>query len=186
MSLKRFFGVKSSDQKGIVAKDYELLVKRIDEYRNRENQKLSDRAKRENNKCPNCGNNDKKMIVNKISRVQGKGEVSGTLFGIYGSSETDTNDVNHCNECGNQWKKEDVSYIWTDNASRTCLNGLDFHIRNDNARIYNEEKALFDEICIEAIMRLRKKYGSTYTGEHISRTALKKLNYKSVWDKKGG
>ena len=80
----------------------EMADRKIREHENNEHK----RQKEHNGKCPNCSSS---AIVNKFTRVKGKGEVHGSFiygFGdVDGSFDMDTSEVNHCSACGNQWKK---------------------------------------------------------------------------------
>lgn len=75
--------------------------------RNEENRRQQDH----NRRCPMCSNS---AVVNKIANVNGKGEVHGSFSlgcgSVYGSSSVNTDEVNHCNNCGNQWKKYKPKY----------------------------------------------------------------------------
>jgi len=74
-----------------------------------------DLERKRNSKCPKCGST---FVNDRIKRQQGKidGSSSGAFFfgtGGFNSSlhgELDTNEVNKCNDCKNEWKKE--KYKW--------------------------------------------------------------------------
>jgi len=109
--IRKFLNLPNRDQSKILSDGREQMISIASEIRREKNDNERKREVEKNSNCPNCKG---KKIVNKISRVEGSGYVSGSfIYGsgsIYGSSKTDTNEVNHCNDCGNQWKKYDWSY----------------------------------------------------------------------------
>lgn len=183
--MKRFRLFLTKEQKTKVGEDIKTIEDRVESLRSEINGEASDRAHKDNEKCPNCGNRDPKKIVNKISRVQGHGEVSGSLFGIYGSSDTDTNEVNHCNDCGNQWKKVRVDWKWQSDIFEDCLRSLNTKIekRGEMFWSYDVKRCkVFEGMCVESILDWDKKHGSNWRTALVTKKNLKSY-YKSV---KGG
>lgn len=136
--------------------------------------------------CPHCG--ARKDIVNKIRRVEGSGHVGGNLFGVSGSISIDTNDVNHCNSCGNEWKKYKFDYKWNADVFTEALNYL-----GDLFEDYEKESKfswkidavrIFEGCYAETIYWLAdecsyKLYHSTQ--EYLTMSTLRRY-YKSVFD----
>lgn len=93
---------------------YELESKRLHKKMEVGNKKHieSDKVKVDklNNVCPKCGST---KVVDKISQL--KGEINGSSFGYYGYSHgsihgtMDTLEINKCNDCTNEWKKNHYS-----------------------------------------------------------------------------
>lgn len=125
MGLRKSFNWPSAKEARLIAEGCDKLIAMAEEKASKNYADESNIKKEKNETCPNCGD---KNIVNKIARVEGSGYVSGSLaygFGsIYGSSKTDTNEVNHCNKCGNQWKKYDIKYKLADDIIADWLNDL--------------------------------------------------------------
>ena len=125
MGLRKYFNYPSKKEAILIAEGRDKLIAMAEEKSSKHYVEESSRQKEKNGTCPNCGD---KTIVNKISRVEGSGHVSGSFaygFGsVYGSSKTDTNEVNHCNKCGNQWKKYDTKYKLSDDIIADWLNDL--------------------------------------------------------------
>lgn len=106
MNLRKFFNCPSYIESKLIMDGCNMLRKMADEESFRNNEEDRKRQNDMDTVCQKCKG---KEIVNKISRVEGSGYVDGSFMlgcgSIYGSSTTDTNEVNHCNKCGNQWKK---------------------------------------------------------------------------------
>ena len=102
----KLFNIQNIGQKRVIAEQLKEITEYCDEKANYHNDGETKWEKDHNEKCPNCGLKD---IVNRIARVQGSGSVSGSFVwgsgSISGSSSSDTNEVNNCNSCSNQWKK---------------------------------------------------------------------------------
>jgi len=95
-----------------VQDDFQKLIIFAEDISNQANIKSRQYIDNENTTCPHCGT--KTIIVDKIRNVTGSGKVSGSFsFGtgsISGSSSTKTEAVNHCNTCGDEWKKTKSEY----------------------------------------------------------------------------
>jgi hypothetical protein len=137
----------------------------INEIADKENKTDREQVNKHNNTCPNCDNSNEKSIVDKISRVMGKGTMSGSMSGsIFGSSgyvsgrsETDTHAINNCNECGHQWKKR-KSYLSFDRellARKLASLLLNYWNEEDKTKELNTQQKL----NIEQVNNL---YAETY------------------------
>ena len=125
--IRKYFNCPSKIEAKLLSEGCDKIKEMAKEYANKHN---NDQYKYKNERdgiCPRCKNTE---IVNKISRVEGSEYVSGSFIfgsgGIYGSSKTDTNEVNHCNKCGNQWKKYDTNYKWDDDIIADWINNLNY------------------------------------------------------------
>lgn len=108
-----------------VALMWELAQKRV-EVLNKEKEEKVDKT---NNICPKC---QSKNVVNKFIKL------AGTGYG-WGNFKIDTNEINNCNDCGNQWKKFVLYYTnkyavaasWIESVYKCLLdNEKDFEKRN--------------------------------------------------------
>ena len=140
--------------------------------------------RRNDGNCPHCGNTD---INNRIAQVIGSGSVSGSFslgFGsVYGSSSIDTNEVNNCTKCGNQWKKYKISHTSNDNELGTLLNYIDTHIEGKydfGTSYYNELKHFHAETIYSLIQSTYEMYTYSSTRE-LSLSTLRNY-FKSVFD----
>lgn len=95
----------------VLAEHTTILQELLDYEVKKKNKSLRAAYETANTTCPKCRS---KEVVDHIRRVEGSMSGSGyhTLF--YGESHmsgsTDTNAVNACNACGNEWKKPEWSY----------------------------------------------------------------------------
>jgi predicted nucleic-acid-binding Zn-ribbon protein len=130
----------------------ELIAFKKEQYRqamaafrdivNKENEQRREIAEAADIKCPKCDNTE--GVVDNIIRVKGEinGSGSGSIFGfsshIHGS--IDTNPVNTCPKCGNQWKKS-VLYL-TDQSVYTEMRIEHLHYAIDGLK--GVDKTTFD------------------------------------------
>jgi hypothetical protein len=170
-------------------------------------------VKRTNEECPKC---QSKNVNDRIQRLQGEfsGSMSGSrsLFSgsLSGSSRgtIDTNEVNKCNDCQHEWKKEKDTYTsvtdkekshysdlrWLLNDYKTAMEAeID---KNDLAEVFNtnEEKreAALNKLLTGYRFKEVKKFFGEYTIEaiyEIAKTVYKsntyewELNYfKDAWN----
>lgn len=97
------------NEKAIVSAEYKSIGMKIHAYNDKTRSQRRELAALNNDKCPHCKSTN---VNNRISRIQGslKGSSYGnySLFGgsISGniSGSLDTNEVNKCNDCQNEWK----------------------------------------------------------------------------------
>lgn len=103
-----------------------------------------------NAKCPKCGS---EYINDRIKRVQGDINVtnSGSSF-LFSSSyhnETkahiDTNEVNKCNDCGHEWKKNSSTYIGTYETTKDLIQYVVWYLEQYHDLVNCE----FDPLNIE-------------------------------------
>src|SRR5262245_34349667 len=141
MGLRKLFNYPTKEQSLMIARGCDKLAALASAKSSKYSEDESTYKNNTDNKCPNCGG---KKIVNKIARVEGRGSVSGSFFlgggSLYGSSRTDTNGVNHCNDCGNQWKKYERNFKWTDDFIADWIN--DLNAVKEGKVIYDEKEVL--------------------------------------------
>lgn len=145
-------------------------------------------ADRHNGQCPKCGAKDPLDIVDKIRQVQGEGYVRGEFFlghgGVYGRTTVDTNEVNHCNKCGNEWKKEHRVFTTHRKVISSWLNDI---------KVYSEDSQCYAKRTIEKLKKFHAESiyalineaedDSLYlrTKETLTLPTLRKY-FKSVFD----
>lgn len=114
-TIQKFFYRFTREYKTKKANDWNLLKDYLEKKGREMNSEEREREEEHNRECPSCGSN---TIVNKIQRVHGetRGSFHWGSGSVYGS--VDTEGVNHCNSCGNQWKKYNRSYIDTEEVIR--------------------------------------------------------------------
>ena len=191
MNLRKFFNVPNKEHKQLIQDGITKLKYIANDIVSEENSKGFDSANLINSTCPNCGSN---VVVNKIARVQGSSNITGTfsLFGgsLYGSGKIDTNEVNHCNSCGNEWKK--AKWYVTITSSIIC--GWLNYIYQYNETIDNwtnkrtkEILQLLKDVPAESLYECLNEYDYSNklyisTIENLSLKILRKY-FKSVYDK---
>lgn len=184
MKLRKYFNLPSKKEAILIAEGCDKLVAMAKEKSSKHYSEESNRQRENNGKCPNCRDSS---IVNKIARVEGSGYVSGSFalgFGsVYGSSSLDTNEVNHCNKCGNQWKKHKTHYKWSDDIIAEWLNDLNtiyegkYTFADKTLQVLKEKPA--ESIWKEGKRVADKCYYSTR--ENLSLSFLR-TKFKSVYE----
>lgn len=183
MGLRKYFNYPSKKEAILIAEGCDKLIALASEKSLNHHRDESNRQKERNGICPNCGD---KNIVNKISRIEGSGYVSGSFaygYGsVYGSSKTDTNEVNHCNKCGNQWKKYETNYKWTDDIIADWLNDLNTVYEGKYTFGY-ETVELLKNIPAESIWKEAKRvdYKCYYSTRKNLSLSFLRTKFKSVY-----
>lgn len=183
MRLRKYFNYPSKKEVILITEGCDKLVIMAKEHSRKHNTEESNRQKEKNGTCPNCGD---KTIVNKITRVEGSGYVSGSFtfgFGnVNGSSTTDTNEVNHCNKCGNQWKKYDPNFTWTDDVIADWMNDLSAVF--DGKYTYCDRTVeLLKDIPAESLWKQMKivSHKCFYSTRYSLTLSLLRTKFKSVY-----
>lgn len=179
-SLKRFFNIQTSEQKKLISEQYEEIIKMAEEDSTQYYRNYTKSDNEYNTTCPKCSS---KKVVNKIAQVVGEGSVSGNLFGVYGSSYVDTNEVSHCSACGNQWKKRSRKYMSGNEFIVQYLNNIVTHF--EGKYTFAEKDYLkLKNYYAETILKLVKNYGNdcySSTQETLTLELLRK-KFPSVFD----
>jgi transcription elongation factor Elf1 len=185
-SIRKYYLILNKNQKSAIDAEINAIMEISENeshewYRTERN--YQDRF---DGKCPICGGNS---IVNKISRVQGDGSVGGSFslgFGsVYGSMSVDTNEVNHCSKCGNEWKKYNFTYRSATKILSSYLNDIDTYIEGKYTypeKTYNKLKNYYAE-TIYTLIHSDKVYESDLYRSTIdlSISTLRKY-FKSIYD----
>lgn len=184
MKLRKYFNYPSKKEAILIAEGCDKLVAMAKEKSQKHYNEESNRQRENNGKCPNCRDSS---IVNKIARVEGSGYVSGSFalgFGsVYGSSSIDTNEVNHCNKCGNQWKKHNTNYKWTDDIIAEWFNDLNT-IYEGKYTFADKTLEVLKDIPAESIWKEGKRVADKCyysTRENLSLSFLR-TKFKSVYE----
>lgn len=182
--LKKHYNYPSERESKLIQEGYDLMIKMAQDKASSRNSDEYKTQKKKDGTCPLCGDT---TIVNKISRVQGSGSVSGSfMYGsgsIDGSSSIDTNEVNHCNKCGNQWKKYERIDTWSEEVIVRWLNDINTVYEGE----YNFADKIIDtlkDIPAESIYNVLDNYASKCYSDTIAHLSLSYLRtkFKSVYD----
>jgi hypothetical protein len=190
MNLRKLFNLFSAAQKALLEEDKKNVLSKCNVIANKEWADQKENQESHDNVCPNC-RTGKQDIVNKIRNTHGKGDVSGSFrlgFGdISGHMEIDTDDVNHCNKCGNEWKKFKTKFVSTSDIVRVALKYLGDMLDNPKEKEYSwkvETVRVFENCYAETIFLLRKEHDAylfSNQREQLTNSNLRQ-RYKSVFD----
>lgn len=191
-SIFNFFRKKvkklSAEQNALLISDMALVNGRCKEIADKRNQWENDWEKKHNTTCPNCG--AKIDIVNKIREVHGggSGSVSGGLFGgVHGSSSMSigTAAVNHCNKCGNEWKKYKKDWKSEREVKQDGIKYVARIIKDfEEYKWGKDHTKIFEGCYLETILKFAEENNySLYDGDReMLCTSKLKYYYKSLWD----
>lgn len=182
--LRKWFNYPSKKEAALITHGC-LLLRSIAKKEAAEHWKKEYNRKKERDEtCPRCRN---KSIVDKISRVMGSGSVNGSFFlgtgSVYGRSEIDTKEVNHCNECGHQWIKYPISYKWEYDFIADWMNDLGKFSQGSDPVRY-ETVTLLKDIPAESIWEVSQSVARLLhysTRENLSLSFLR-TKFKSVYE----
>jgi hypothetical protein len=182
----------SPEQTALLAADLEVVNKRCKEIADAHYTREEKWQESHDNTCPNC-NSKKGEIVNKIRQVQGSGSVdgsfsSGLFYGsgsVHGSMKIDTFGVNHCNNCGNEWKKynkdfkspRQVAQDGVKYVSRLIQDPAEYKWAKDLAKV-------FEGCYVETVVHFAEENRYSLMDSDINALSFNNLNkyYKSIWD----
>ncbi len=191
MNIRKLFYFPTKQQTMSLTTDVENVLVNCESIARKERRELEENQKYHDDICPNCRakkSDSVDIIVNKIRQIQGDGNVNGNLFGIRGRMLVDTYAVNHCNKCGNEWKKFKTKSISRTDIMRVCLNYL-AEILKDPCEKKHEWKMeaiqVFGNCYAETIYHLARKEKNYLWRTTLLQLTLKKLRryYKSVFNK---
>jgi hypothetical protein len=186
MNLLKILNIYNKKIKLLLDEEEKIIMDKCQKLANIEYQDQQENKTIHDGICPKC--KSKENIVNKVCHVYGKGSVNGNIFiGISGIVTIDTDEVNHCNNCGNEWKKYKTKAISQTDILRVAFNYLAQIYKDPEERRHSwklEAILVFKDISAEAIYRLRvkqKKVLHSNTKLQLTFYRLKK-NYKSIYD----
>ncbi len=189
MNIRKIFGHPTKSQQALIDADVQNIMNKCDVIATSEFKDLKMAQESHDGCCPNCRAR-KEDIVNKIRQVQGKGEVHGSFsfgFGdVSGSMNVDTNEINHCNKCGNEWKKFKIKYISKTDIVRVALNYLAEIISDpaiNNKSWKTDAIKVFDGCSAESITQIIKSIKDIrMSTESTLTTRCLRRYFKSVYD----
>lgn len=168
----------------VLKQQFSDIDKYFDEKASQKNSEARKRCEKTNSICPKCSS---KNVNHRVKRVQGKvdGNIHGSSFLFSGSlsgslhGEMDTNEVNKCNDCQNEWKIDDYKYThscdlmeesisrvyhyfyWIDRSKKVEFdkNNLSEKFSSyEEKRKFEMDKALNDSWLIREIKETWEKY----------------------------
>lgn len=188
MNLRKFFNYPDENQKSILATDLDKVMNKCGDIAYTEHVEQRKLKNRSDGSCPKCR---KINIVDKIRDVQGKGNISGSFslgFGdVSGSMYISSESVNHCNDCGHEWKKFNEKIVTKEKIVVLALDYLAEILKDPANKQYSwkmETIKVFDNCYAETIFNLSMKHKSNIrmdTASQLNRNRLR-LYYKSVFD----
>lgn len=190
MNIRKFLHYPAKKQKELLIADSANVLKNCNKIAMAERDDMRISQEKHDGICPNCkagkaDNNNN--IVNNIRKVHGNGHVGGNLFGVSGSMLIDTDVVNHCNVCGNEWEKFRTKNISETHILRVCLNYLATIIKDPNEKKFEwkvEAIQVFNDCYAETIYyhcRHEKNFLYISTPSQLKLSRLRRY-YKSIFD----
>jgi predicted Zn-ribbon and HTH transcriptional regulator len=187
MNLRKLLNFQTKEQGVLISSDIESILLKCDKIADFEYNEQKEAKVSHDETCPKC-KAGKDYIVDKIRHVEGKGSVSGSFdfgFGsIKGSVGIDTSEINHCNKCGNEWKKFKIKYVSKSDIVWVALKYLAEILTDTEQKNYSwkiETIAVFDGCHAEAVYELYE------TNRNYLLLSLKlrelRRHYQSVFDK---
>jgi hypothetical protein len=182
----------SPEQIALLAADEAVVKERAKEKADAHYTRENEWEERHNNTCPNCGAK-KGNIVNKIRQVQGGGNVDGSfssnLFygsgSVHGSMKIDTFGVNHCNSCGNEWKKYNKDFLSSSQPPRDGVKYLARVIQDPVEYKWTSDYfKIFEGCYVETILKFAEECRYSLMDSDIEVLNFNELNkyFKSIWD----
>jgi DNA-directed RNA polymerase subunit M/transcription elongation factor TFIIS len=182
----------SPEQITLLAADVEVVNERCKEIAHVHYEREEKWQESHDNTCPNCSAK-KGEIVNKIRQVQGGGSVdgsfsSGLFYGsgsVHGSMKIDTFGVNHCNNCGNEWKKYNKDFKSTREVAEDGIKYVSRLIQDPVEYKWAKDLVKVFEGCyVETILQFAEKNQYSLYSDDKETLCFTKLHdyYKSVWD----
>lgn len=105
----------------LIKNDVEIIEQRAKEISSKQFDEDYERRKRINGTC-SCGSHN---IVKQFKEIKGRinGSFGGSFLGVggYVSGGIDTYTVNHCNDCGNEWKEYEYQYLSIDDIIKSKI-----------------------------------------------------------------
>lgn len=189
MGLFKLLNIKTKKEKDIINKDIKNILSNCEIIANNEWDEQKENQIAHDGQCPKC---KQKIVVNKIADIQGSGKVTGDFKlgfgGVNGYLNINTEVINHCNSCGNQWHKFKTKVITKIEILRVALNYLG-DIYNDPEKNKNsywkfEAIKVFENSHAESIKTLIIKHKNYLRFTTINVLSTKKLRkkYKSIFD----
>jgi L-rhamnose mutarotase len=182
----------SPEQLALLAADEALVIERSKEIADVHYKREERYQENHDNICPNC-RAKKGEIVNKIKQVQGGGSVdgsfsSGLFYGsgsVHGSMKIDTFGVNHCNSCGNEWKKYNKEFLSSNQPPRDGVKYVARVIKDPIEYKWADNLIkVFDGCYVETILKYAEENQYSLYDDDKNILCFSTLNkyFKSIWD----
>lgn len=185
INIRKLIYLPTQEQISIITSDVDTIMSRCKTIANAEWKEQLENQLSHDALCPKCRSR-KEHIVNKICLVEGTYNINTELkfgFGkLKGAMNVSTHEVNHCNKCGNEWKKFKTTYVSDLQVLKVTLLYLFQSYDNPSILEKHDWKAeaikIFDNCCAEAVWLLANK--------HLRKEKLHlkdiRSKYKSVFD----
>lgn len=187
MNWRKIFRIPSKAQKKLLSIDKDIILQRCNIISDNEYKEQREAEKSHNDVCPNC-HSKKDKIVDKIRQVQGNKSISSTFYLGFGNLNSiinvDTLEVNHCNVCGNEWKKYKFIYAHKTDILRVALKYLAEILEDPKQKECKwklETIKVFENAYAENIINFYNK-NKCYLYKPLKYKKIIKY-YKSVYDK---
>ncbi|MDA3779456.1 MAG: hypothetical protein PF487_04415 [Bacteroidales bacterium] len=189
MGLRKILNITTKKEKNIINDDIEKILFNCDSIGSVEMEEQKENQMTHDGQCPKCRGKD---IVNKIADIQGKGRIGNDFklgFGnVNGLLNINTVEVNHCSNCGNQWKKFKIKVVTKTDVVRVALNYLgdiyndpekneDFDWKHDAIKVFENSYAE----TIKTLIIKHKNYLRSTTINVLTTKKLRKF-HKSIFD----
>jgi len=181
MNIRKILNLPNKLQKTKIQNDIDMILNKCDIIAQNEINEQQENKELHDNTCSIC--KTKTIIVNKFISISNIENVNNNIkfgFGkIKSSIITNIEEVNHCNTCGNEWKKYKTKPISKTNILNLAFKYLKEIIKNkENKRDWKLETIqVFDDCYAEALYKL-----NIWKRTDIKLSTLRKY-YKSIYDK---
>ena len=191
MNLRKLVYIPTGKQLLKIKSDYNAILDKCNEIAQSEHRDQLEAKKIHDGQCPVC--KSKSNIIDRIADVHSKSRVGGTIRAGFGSVNgmiiIETEAINHCKCCENEWKKFKTKFITPTDILRVALNYLNDILSNPE----EEEKGwkkdaveVFNGCCAEAIYHAVIENEDYLKAETVKKLTLRQLRkyYLSIFDAK--
>jgi hypothetical protein len=191
MNLRKLIYLPNRKHKKMMVNDIKTIMERCHKIAGQEYQEQKENQRAHDEICPRCRAMQDK-IVDRIRSVEGEGKVDGDFYlgfgSVKGRMKIETEAVNYCKTCKNEWKKFNVKYVSQTDIVRVALNYLaeiiDSPAHNKRMTWKTEAAQVFDGCSAESIRFLRDKHKNYLRSLTLRTLKIRKLRkyYVSVFD----
>ena len=178
------FGIKSKKQKKIIKNDIVRILDRCDKISNEKYVEQKEAKESHDGICPKCRHKKEHIVTKIISyNVENKISADVRLFNLKLKNDINGSfyEINHCNNCGNEWIKYKTKYVDKTRILNVALRYLSEILENPDQNIPSfkiETIKVFDDCTVESIYELYKK--SKMESYFKIKPSQLKRNYKTV------
>lgn len=186
MSLISTINDQCAVKKGAITEEINTIIKRCDRIAMSEYREEKEAAIFHDNTCPSCKKNS--HVVDKIRNVEGVANIVKEFWGTDKITlKIITYEVNHCNDCGHEWKKFKTRYVTGSQIVRVAFRYLVTNFKSEN--IINSDSMryqvlmVFKDMHAETIHKLYKthlKYLNPNIKSKINLSVLRKY-YPTIY-----